>query len=261
MRELRGRLPAETVAAWPKVVRVLPGAAYLAGGTALVIHLDHRISRDLDVFVPHPFDTDRLLRDLEQQGAVTVTRHTRDTLNGVLDGTRVQFLEATDHARLDPPQVVAGMPVAGLRELMADKLKAVGDRGELRDYFDLMAIELATPHRCEHGLRYYRERYGVGPEDVTLTHIVRGLAHFGDVADDPALPATRAEIEAYWRRRQPALLEALGSTSLTHGQPPPSSSGTGDGGPPPRPSGRCGARTVRGAACTNPKGCCPHHDP
>ena len=37
---------------------------------------------------------------------------------------------------LEPPEEVDGLRIAGLSDLMAMKLKVVGDRGELRDYFD-----------------------------------------------------------------------------------------------------------------------------
>ncbi len=215
--ELRAVLPDATAAAWPKVVAALPAGAYLADGTALAVHLGHRVSRDLDVFVDRPFDTDRVRTALERSGDLTVTMLTDDTLNGLLDSTKVQFLEAASHQLLDTPTVVAEMPVAGVRDLMADKLKVVRDRGELRDYFDLMAIERAGTHRCEQGLAYYRQRYGLGPDDTSLAAIVRALGYLDDVADDPGLPVGRDVVEDYWRRRQPELATSLGSLSYTHG--------------------------------------------
>lgn len=215
--ELRAVLPATTADTWPKVVAALPRGAYLAGGTALAVHLRHRVSRDLDVFVDRPFDTERVRDVLDRSGALTVTTFADDTLNGLLDGTRVQFLEAANHRLLDTPTEVAGMPVAGVRDLMADKLKVVRDRGELRDYFDLMSIEEEGTHRCEQGLAYYRERYGLGPDDTSLTDVVRALGYLDDVADDPGLPVGRETIENYWRRRLPELASSLASLSYTHG--------------------------------------------
>jgi len=256
--ELRTVLPEATASAWPKVVSALPAGAYLAGGTALAVHLRHRVSRDLDVFVDRPFDTDHVRSALERSGDLTVTTCTDDTLNGLLDGAKVQFLEAATHQLLDTPTVVAGMPVAGVRDLMADKLKVVRDRGELRDYFDLMAIEQAGTHRCEQGLAYYRQRYSLGPDDTSLAAIVRALGYLDDVADDPGLPVGRDVVEDYWRRRQPELVKSLGSLSYTHGvgqdlpstaPPRPSSL------QPPSPPTRCGAWMPRARArCIRPPG-------
>lgn len=248
-------LPATTLAAWPKVVQALPGGGYLAGGTAVAVHLGHRQSRDLDVFVDGTFDPEEVRDALSDLGSLSVSLQTDDTLNGWLDGARVQFLAAPGRRNIDEPKQVQGMPVAGIRDLMADKLKVVGDRGELRDYFDLMVIEEATPHRAEHGIAYYRHRYDVGPDHITISHIVRALGHFADVADDPALPVPREEIEAYWLRRQPAVSDAIGSALVSHGAAP-GGPDLDDAGPP---AGVCGAQTRRGRPCQNPRGSCPHH--
>ena len=253
--ELRDVLPEQTSRAWPKVVAALPVGAYLAGGTAVALHLGHRVSHELGIFVPSVFNSNQVRRTLAELGDLTVTNHTADTLSGVIDGARVQFLEAAHHRQLDRPSPVESMPVAGLRDLMADKLKVIGDRGELRDYFDLMMIEARSPHRCEHGLRYYRQRYGIGAEHVSLTHITRSLSHFGDVADDPGLPMPRGRIEAYWRSRQPELLSHLRSQTWTHGQ----HNGSTQSDRQPDQAGRCGAPTTRGGTCMNPSGSCPHH--
>jgi hypothetical protein len=222
VRDLRdGVLPPATVHAWPKVVAALPPGAYLVGGTALALRLAHRTSRDLDVFVPSRFDTDRVRRGLERSGVLVVTQQDEGaTLNAVLDGARVQFLAALGQRNLDAPDPVDGMPVAGIRDLLATKLKVIGDRGELRDYFDIMAIEQRTTHSMELGLGYYRQRYPVGAHHVSLTHIVRALVTFDDVADDPAIP-DRAQVERFFRERHAAVVASLASFDLTRGQLPP----------------------------------------
>ena len=258
-RELRQLLPTTTVDAWAKVAAVAPDGSYLAGGTALAVHLLHRVSRDLDVFIAKDFDADEVRRCLEQAGTLTITFQSGDTLNGVLDGTKVQFLRATQE-QLDPMSEVAGLPVAGVRDLMADKLKVVGDRGELRDYFDLMAIERAGVHRVEQGLAYYRERYGVGPDHVTLSHIVRSLGYLDDVTDDPGLPLGRDDIERYWRTRQPQIARNLQTFPPATGTPatPPAHTTASLRS---RTAGLCGAPTTSGRSCRNPAGTCPHHGP
>ncbi len=43
---------------------VAKGKFYLAGGTALALHLGHRLSRDLDWFTAHPFDGEQLAKAL-----------------------------------------------------------------------------------------------------------------------------------------------------------------------------------------------------
>ena len=48
--QARKVLPTGTAAAWDAIVPVIPPGTYLGGGTAIAVHLAHRVSRDLDFF-------------------------------------------------------------------------------------------------------------------------------------------------------------------------------------------------------------------
>lgn len=217
--ELPSLLPTETHEAWTRIVGALPSTAYLAGGTAITIHLEHRVSRDLDFFTRSPFDPETLDAALREVGDFEPTLLGEGTLDGMLGGTKVQVLEAVTQRMIEEPVEVAGIDVAGIPDLLAMKLKVIGDRGELRDYFDVLCIERETPYRVEQGIALYVERYRPRPPEPSVAHIVEGLGYFGDVADDPSLPETRKSIESYWRRRQPQIVAALAK----FGVPPTSS--------------------------------------
>jgi hypothetical protein len=80
----------------------------------------------------------------------------------VFSKTKVQFLHADEGAPqhlLATPAMVEGLRIAALEDLIAMKLKVVGDRGELRDYFDLMAIEQQTGRTVEEGLSLFLARF------------------------------------------------------------------------------------------------------
>jgi hypothetical protein len=216
-------LPASAQKAWRALVGNLPDGAYLVGGTAIAAHLGHRVSRDLDFFVAEPFEPDELASTLDDIGQFAATQVAPGTLNGYLGETRVQFLDARDQHPVDAVIEVAGIPVAGLRDLLATKLKVIGDRGELRDYFDVLVIERDTGHRVEEGLAIVIERYRPATPDAVILHIVRALGYFDDVADDPALPMDRREIEAYWATRQSDVIRSLDWLTgryTQHRQPP-----------------------------------------
>ena len=138
------------------------------------------------------------------------------TLSGYLGEIRIQFLDARNQHPVDPNSEIGGIPVAGLRDLLATKLKVIGDRGELRDYFDLLVLERDTGHHVEEGLAIVIERYRPATPGTTILHIVRALGYPEDVADDPGLPADRTEIETYWRRRQPEIIRSLDWRDGTH---------------------------------------------
>ena len=142
---VRGNLPPDTASTWETIAPLVPSATYLGGGTAIAVHLAHRVSRDLDFFFHrNSVNLDELSASLSAAGPFAVTERAPGTLNGVFSATRVQFLHA-DEVRpqtvLESPTQVDGLSIARISDLMAMKLKVVGDRGELRHYFDLMTID------------------------------------------------------------------------------------------------------------------------
>lgn len=206
---LKNVMSPPTRAVWQELVGHLPDGAYLVGGTGIAAHLRHRVSRDLDFFVAEAFDVDDLAQTLDRIGPFAATQIAAETLNGYIGETRIQFLDAHDQHPVEPITEIAGLPVAALRDLLATKLKVVGYRGELRDYYDLLVLDRDAGHHVEEGLAVVIERYRPAAPEAALLHIVRALGYLDDVADDPGLPADRTEIESYWHHRQPEIIRSL----------------------------------------------------
>lgn len=201
--ELRALLPAETAQAWETIAPLIPDHYRLAGGTALAVHLHHRRSRDLDFFSVDPApDLPALEQRLAELGAFAVSSRAVGTLSGVFEGARVQFLDAHSEVELAPPERHEGILVSSLPDIFAMKVKVVGDRGELRDYFDLKRIEELTGRRVEEGIGLYMARYGIPPEHASIEHVVEALGYLDDVDDDDLLPEDRGTIARYWAARQ-----------------------------------------------------------
>jgi hypothetical protein len=130
---------------------------------------------------------------------------------------KVQFLHADEGCpqhRLEAPQEVDGLRIAQLSDLMAMKLKVLGDRGELRDYFDLMIIEQRAGRTVDEGLALFVERFQPEYPQQAINHILLGLGYFDDVDPDDALPVPRAEIVDYWTQRQPEIVAARGRLNV-----------------------------------------------
>jgi hypothetical protein len=205
-------LPGETGLAWEQVAPLLPPEAYLGGGTAIAVHLRHRQSRDLDFFFHEQIDLDELQQRLRSQGPFAVTQQAAGTLNGLFGTTRLQFLQAgleRPERRLELTTLVAGLPVAGIGDLLAMKLGAIAGRAQLRDYYDLMAIEQQSGRSVEEGLALFLARYQPAHADSAITPILLGLGYLDDVADDPFLPIERDTITRYWQKRQPEIFAAI----------------------------------------------------
>lgn len=201
LSSLVGLLPPQTIRAWRTISPLVPSQAYLSGGTALAAHVRHRVSRDLAFFTESPFDPEELATTLSRAGLFAPTMVETGTLNGIFEDAKVQFLDASSQRLLEKPTLFGGVRLASLSDISAAKLKVIQDRGALRDYFDLMILDGHIP--TEEGLRLLVDKFQPIAPAGLIANVVRGLGYLGDVEDDPSLPVSRAQIEAFWSRRQP----------------------------------------------------------
>lgn len=194
---------------------------YLAGGTAVALHLQHRRSLDLDLFsLGKEADLEALRAEL--QAALPEARFlgiTDASLRIVLGDVPVDFVRYP-YAPLDVPTPgPEGMPVAGLRDLAAMKLSAIARRGLRRDFWDLFAIAHAGVS-LQDAASAYLERFGRTEAD--LYHVLRALTFFEDAERDPVLPrglttSMWGEIKAFFDAEAPKLLLRGGGASDSTG--------------------------------------------
>ncbi|MBI3634451.1 MAG: nucleotidyl transferase AbiEii/AbiGii toxin family protein [Candidatus Yonathbacteria bacterium] len=115
---------------------------YLAGGTALALHIGHRKSVDLDYFTAKPIDTLALKKnigDVFPLVKVEIIFEEKNTLWCIIDSVKVSFISRPD-ALLEPVQTVDSVRLAGIKDITVMKLIAVCGREEYKDYFDLSCI-------------------------------------------------------------------------------------------------------------------------
>jgi len=195
-----------------KLAPIIPEWAYLAGGTALIVHLKHRVSRHLDFFTERSFGPEEVMAFVTPAGLFAPSRAEQGTVNGTFEGAKLQFLDASPQTVLEPTSSWAGLRISSVPDLMAMKLKVIRDRGELRDYFDIMSIEQQADLRVEEGMRLLIERYKPLGPDAVIAETVKALGYLEDVENDPTLPASRKAITDYWHARQPTLVTWLSRT-------------------------------------------------
>lgn len=131
-----------------------------------------------------------------------------------VDGVLVQFVHAPGQRVLREPTELAGMRIGSLADLCATKLRAIGGRAEMRDYFDLMCLETLGGIDLTDGFALYLTRYGLASDHVSVRHILEALGYLDDVAEDPYLEQSAGEgvrdsVASYWKRRQPDLVRHL----------------------------------------------------
>lgn len=203
---VRRVLPDDTAKAWLKLAPELPKELYLGGGTAVAVHLTHRESRDLDFFFHQEVDLDRLRDLFSRLGTFAVTHESAGTLKGLFGATKIEVFDASELYRLAEPTLVAGLRICSLQDLMAMKLKVMAERGEMRDYFDVKAIDEEGGVSVEEGVELYMRRYRLSPTSEALPHLYKAMGDLSDVEPDELLPLELPELQAWWSARQATVL-------------------------------------------------------
>lgn len=127
----------------------LAGNYYLTGGTALAaFYLKHRLSDDLDFFAKTaaPLQTiEKFCREAAEKLELktpTLTRLYDRRIFIFPAEKRTLKIEFTEYpyARLAPITIVKGVKVDSFRDIAANKLMAIFDRFEPKDYVDLAVL-------------------------------------------------------------------------------------------------------------------------
>jgi hypothetical protein len=158
---------------------------YLAGGSALALHLGHRRSVDFDWFTQDPFPDPLVLAQLLRDAGIPflTTSTERGTLHGTAAAVRVTFLEYR-YPLLKPtvswPDF--GCPLAALEDIACMKLSAVAQRGTKKDFIDIYALG-QSGLTLKAMLDCYQRKYGI----KDIAHVLYGLAYFDDAEREKAL--------------------------------------------------------------------------
>ena len=162
--------------------------AYLAGGTALALHLGHRISVDLDFFTQEELDENILAADLSSLQEFKEEGKAWRTIWGKVGETKFSLFYYK-YPLLAPTHSFMGINVLDLRDIAAMKIQALGDRGAKRDFIDLFF--LAKTYSLDEMLDFYNQKYGDLEDKVY--HLIRSLDYFAD-AETEELPRMLVDI-------------------------------------------------------------------
>jgi predicted nucleotidyltransferase component of viral defense system len=151
---------------------------YLSGGTALAaFHLEHRISEDLDLFSAEEFTVEAVLGFLRSLTAVTKIEYERKFDRrlfllhyGPSEALKVEFTHypfPTGHAGI----VCEGLSIDSLQDILSNKLAAMTDRQDAKDYVDVYCAFRKRPDLdIENVMREAEQKFGVRG----IRHILRG---------------------------------------------------------------------------------------
>jgi nucleotidyltransferase AbiEii toxin of type IV toxin-antitoxin system len=175
---------------------------YLAGGTALAIHLGHRMSVDLDWFTSHPFADSLILAQSLRTANMNLDIHqvSPGTLHGSIQNVRVTFLQF-QYPLLKPLEHWKEMDceLAALEDLACMKLSAIAQRGARKDFCDLYALGKTT-FSLQKMLGFYQRKFSIRD----IGSVLYGLVYFDD-AENERMP--RMLWDVTWRDIKKTIIE------------------------------------------------------
>ena len=222
MSELDGLadvLPENLRRVWPHVADCAKRVGgVLMGGTAVAIHLRHRISEDLDVITLREFSGRNQEKQLRAAVTSVTTIEVSDNMfHGFVEGVKVDIFRALTSDGIGPSQMswvapaarVAGMNVGSFPDLMATKLDVIRFRTKLRDYLDLAAMDQSGVCSLEAGLGYYCKRFGYSHPPHALEQIARLIEDPGTLPTDPDYEDMRGDALNHLNRRASDLRDRI----------------------------------------------------
>lgn len=110
---------------------------YLVGGTALALHIGHRVSVDFDLFSEKELPTDLLqkVKKAFSGSSVEVTYRSTDQINVLLDGVKTTFFHYP-YPVMQPFVTYQNVSVSSIAEIAVMKAFAIGRRLSYKDYVD-----------------------------------------------------------------------------------------------------------------------------
>jgi hypothetical protein len=180
-------LPPAQKEIWPQLAPAPDLSFVLYGGTAIALHLGHRVSIDFDFFKAEPLDKARIETSFQFVRNARTLQEDENSL--VMDvpmpsgSVKVSFFGGLALGRINDPLRTRDLVllVASLEDLLATKLKAILDRAEAKDYRDIAAM-LSVGVWLEKALGAFATNYR---RDPALP--LKALGFFKD-GDLPSLP-------------------------------------------------------------------------
>jgi len=187
-------------------------AAYLAGGTALALQLNHRYSYDFDFFTPEKFDERILIQRItELFSDFELERKDWGTILGYLGKTRFSIF-FYKYPLLFKTHKLLDINIADVKDIAAMKIAAIADRGTQRDFIDLYFIfNEAKIITLEESLKLYDKKFKVLSQNKV--HILKSLVYFEDADRDKSpkmiKPVNWPKVKEFFINEQKRLTKKL----------------------------------------------------
>ncbi|MFO7789878.1 MAG: nucleotidyl transferase AbiEii/AbiGii toxin family protein [Bacteroidota bacterium] len=158
---------------------------HLVGGTALALHLGHRISIDIDMFTMKSFNSSKLFEELKSDfkiinksadvNTLTITIQTKGNkeLPVKVDLIRYAYPLLYPIAKSDNIRLLA------VEDIIPMKLSALAGRSSKKDFYDI--FYLLQKCSLSQMMDYFKQKY----HNDNYLHILKSLIYFADADLEP----------------------------------------------------------------------------
>ena len=147
----------------------------LAGGTSLALLLGHRMSIDLGLFTPIPFNAKDLEQHLIDKYDFKSSYLRGYTLKGMIGNVNIDCIRH-DYPFIKDTIITEGIRLYSIEDVSAMKLSAIADNGtRLKDFIDIAC--LSTQCSLTEMLKAYGKKFS----NSNSVRAIKGLSYYDDV--------------------------------------------------------------------------------
>jgi len=150
----------------------------LVGGTALALHLGHRLSIDLDLF--GKFDQEKITEILKSESFDSFIVHSETEVikHYIINQIKVDIVKYDRYQWLEKSVNEDQITIAGLKDIAAMKIAAITNRGTKKDFIDMFF--LLKIFSIKEIVEFYQMKY----PDANVFMAIISLAYFDDAEKD-----------------------------------------------------------------------------
>ncbi|PIS14601.1 hypothetical protein COT64_01775 [Candidatus Shapirobacteria bacterium CG09_land_8_20_14_0_10_39_12] len=189
---------------FPKLAFLKNNNFYLAGGTALALHLGHRTSLDFDFYSQKHFDSALLYEKIENifSGDAVLSLREKDTMFCKIADVDNSFFWYK-YPLLEKPIEFERILLASPQDIAAMKLIAIYQRPAKRDYIDIYF--LLKNFTLEEMFSFVREKY----PNFNLYLSLRALVYFEDLKDEEGREIKILDNSFSWEKAKEKIFEEV----------------------------------------------------
>ncbi len=174
----------------------------LVGGTNLALRKGHRVSVDIDLFTNKVFNTNDVLPTLQTIfPTLTITEQRQTSLLCWINEIKTDLI-LHNYPSVAEPEIMDGIRMASVQDIIAMKLNAIAQRGARKDFWDIAL--LLNDYPLATMLTYYKAKYNAN--DVYF--VVRSLTYFDD-AESKTHETIQSLMDISWEQVKQKISDAV----------------------------------------------------